>query len=223
METRNYSIFLTLLCVIGLVSPPAIAQDPLETENRRLEATPPPVIEPSIERRQITEADIDSEDIELTTFVGFVSIQDFGSDSIFGARLGYHITENVFMEASYGTATAGKTSFEELSGGAPFLTDDDRDFTVYDLAVGYNFNNELFIAEGWVFNSDFYFLAGAGATEFGGDERFTVSVGAGYRVLITDYFAVRFDIRDHIFNSDLIGEEKSTHNMAYSLGLSVFF
>ena len=223
METRHYRIFLTTLCMLVVVCFPASAQAPLDKQESSRGATPPPMIEPDIERRQITEADIDSDDIELTAFVGFVSIQDFGSDTIFGTRLGYHITENVFMEASYGTATAGKTSFEELSGGAPFLTDEDRDFNVYDLAIGYNFNNELFISKGWVFNSDFYFIAGAGATEFGGDERFTVSLGAGYRVLLTDYFAVRFDIRDHIFNSDLIGEQKSTHNMAYSLGLSVFF
>ena len=217
MEAWHNRIFL-ILSGIALwlsASVTAYAQD----DQRAI----PPIIEPTIERRQVTEADIDSENVEVTAFIGFVSIQDFGSDAIVGARLGYHITENIFMEASYGSATAGQTSFEELSGGAPFLTDEERDFIVYDLSLGYNFNNELFIAEGWVFNSDFYLIAGAGATEFGGDERFTVSVGAGYRVLLTDYLALRLDVRDHIFNSDLIGEEKSTHNLAYSLGLSVFF
>jgi outer membrane beta-barrel protein len=217
VETRYYGILLTLFLLLGIGSPTyaqslyAVVQDS------------PPILEPEVDRREIKEADIDSENIELSVFTGFVSIEDFGSDSIVGARLGYHITENIFMEASYGAATAGTTSFEELSGGAPFLTDEERDFIVYDLVVGYNFNNELFITEGWVFNSDFYLLAGAGATEFGGDERFTATVGAGYRVLLTDFLSLRFDVRDHIFNSDLIGEEKSTHNIAYSLGISVFF
>ena len=50
-----------------------------------------------------------------------------------------------------------------------------------------------------------------------------MTLGAGYRLLLTDYMALRVDVRDYVFNSDLIGEEKSTHNMAYTLGVSLFF
>jgi outer membrane beta-barrel protein len=138
-------------------------------------------------------------------------------------RLGYHVTENWFVEAAYASSTAGTTSFEDLSGGVQFLTDDERDFEVYDLSVGYNLNGEIFFSEGVAFNTDFYLMLGGGSTDFGGDERFTVTLGAGYRLLLTNYMALRLDVRDYVFNSDLIGEEKSTHNMAYTLGVSLFF
>lgn len=185
--------------------------------------TPPPVIEPELDRREIREADIDSENFEIGVFAGQISIEDFSSSSIVGVTLGYHITENIFAEASYAQADAGQTSFEILSGGAPFLTDEEREYTYYDLSVGYNFNGELFISEGTVFNTDFYLMVGGGSTDFGGESQFTLTLGGGYRVLLTDYFAVRLDVKDHIFNSEIIGEEKDTHNIQYTLGATFFF
>lgn len=182
-----------------------------------------PVIEPDLDRREIREADIDSENIEIGLFAGQVSIEDFSSSAIVGVSLGYHITENIFAEASYAQADAGETSFEILSGGAPFLTDDEREYSYYDLSVGYNANGELFITDNTVFNTDLYFTIGGGNTDFGGESQFTVSVGAGYRVLLTDFFAIRLDVRDRIFNSELIGEEKNTHNIQYTLGATFFF
>ena len=182
-----------------------------------------PVIEPDLDRREIREADIDSENMEIGLFAGQVSIEDFSSSAIVGVTLGYHITENIFAEASYAQADAGETIFEILSGGAPFLTDDEREYRYYDLSVGYNANGELFITDNTVFNTDLYFTIGGGNTDFGGDSQFTVSVGAGYRVLFTDFFALRLDVRDRIFNSELIGEEKNTHNIQYTLGATFFF
>lgn len=180
-------------------------------------------IDPNIERRDIKEFDIDSENIELTVFAGIISIEDFGPDLTVGARLAYHVNENLFIEASYAQATAGQTSFELLSGGLPFLTEEQRNYQYYDLSVAYNFNGEVFVTDNWVINSDFYLIAGAGTTNFAGDERLTVNFGAGYRLLVTDYLSVRFDVRDYMFNSDIIGPEKSVHNLSYTLSATIFF
>lgn len=182
-----------------------------------------PDIDPNIQRRDIKEYDIDTENVEVGAFIGVISIEDFESNVVYGARLAYHINENLFIEGSYGVATAGQTSFEILSGGAPFLTEQQRDYSYYDMSVGYNLNGELFVTDELVFNTDLYLTLGAGSTEFGGDERFTVSAGAGYRLLVTDYFALRLDVRDHIFNSDIIGAEKSVQNLTYTLSTTFFF
>lgn len=184
---------------------------------------PPALIDPNIERRDISESDIDTEDIEIGIFGGFISIEDFESSEVVGVSLAYHINENLFLEARYAQATAGQTSFEKLSGGAPFLTDDERDYTYYNLSLGYNINGETFFTDNLVFNSDFYFTLGAGSTNFGGDERFTVSAGAGYRLLLTDFWALKVDVRDHVFTSDIIGVEKDVHNLAITLGTTFFF
>lgn len=184
---------------------------------------PPALIDPNIDRRDINESDIDTEDIEIGIFGGFISIEDFESSEVVGVSLTYHINENLFLEARYAQATAGQTSFEKLSGGAPFLTEDERDYTYYNLSLGYNINGETFFTDNLVFNSDFYFTLGAGSTKFGGDERFTVSAGAGYRLLLTDFWALKVDVRDHVFTSDIIGVEKDVHNLAITLGTTFFF
>ena len=183
-----------------------------------------PVISPELERRTITEADIDREDFEVGAFVGVMSIEDFGSNVVYGARGAYHITEDFFAEAAIGRTEAGETSFETLSGGAQVLTDSQRELTYYNLSLGYNIlPGEAFIGEGHAFNSALYLIAGVGNTEFADDSHFTINVGAGYRFLVNDWIALHVDFRDHIFDSDLLGKDKTTHNLEGTAGISFFF
>jgi outer membrane beta-barrel protein len=195
------------------------------------ESAPPPsaegpgqVIDPEVERREIREPAIDREDFEVGVFVGGMSVEDFGTDVVYGARLAYHITEGFFVEGTVGQTEAGLTSFEELSGGARLITDSERTFTYYNLSVGYNIlPGEVFLGEGRAYNTNLYLIAGLGSTRFAGDDRFTVNFGAGYRFLLTDSVALHLDFRDHLFDIDLLGEEKTAHNLEAHLGITVFF
>jgi outer membrane beta-barrel protein len=183
-----------------------------------------PIIDPQVERREIRRTRIDTEDFELGAYFGIMSIEDFESNAVYGARLAYHLTEDFFLEATVGQTRAGRTSFENLSGSAEILTDDERDYTYYALSAGWNaLPGEIFIGENRAYNSAFYLVAGIGSTTFAGDDRFTVSGGFGYRVLPTDWIAVHFDVRDHVFDIDLLGEKKIVNNLEAHLGLSIFF
>ena len=185
---------------------------------------PGQVIDPQVERREIKEAKIDREDFEVGAYAGIMSIEDFGSDLVYGVRLAYHITEGFFMEATVGQTEGGQTSFEVLSGGAELITDSERRLTYYNLNVGYNIMpGEVFFGEGRAFNTQLYLIAGLGSTTFAGDDRFTVNFGAGYRFLLTDAVAMHLDFRDHLFDIDVIGEEKTAHNIEAHLGVTVFF
>ena len=193
------------------------AQDPAYSDTG-------PVIEPDLERRTITEADIDSEDFEAGLFLGVMSIEDFGSNFVYGARAAYHITEDFFTEAALGRTRADETSYETLSGGAQVLSDDERDLTYYNVSLGYNLlPSEAFIGSGHAFNTALYVIAGVGNTEFANDSHFTYNVGAGYRFLVNDWIALHADFRDHIFDSDLLGRDKTTHNLEATFGISAFF
>ena len=183
-----------------------------------------PIIDPQVERREIRRKRIDTEDFELGLYAGILSIEDFESNSVVGARLAYHLTEDFFLEATYGQSRAGRTSYENLSGSADLLTDDERDYSYYALSAGWNaLPGEIFIAENRAYNSAFYLVAGIGSTSFAGDDRFTVSGGFGYRILPSDWIAVHFDVRDHVFDIDLLGEKKIVNNLEAHLGLSIFF
>ncbi len=195
------------------------------------EEAPPPtaeapgqVVDPEVERREIREAAIDKEDFELGAFAGIMSIEDFQSDVVYGARLAYHLTEGFFVEGTVGQSEAGLTSFEILSGGARLIADSERTLTYYNLNLGYNIlPGEVFIGEGRAYNTNLYLIAGLGSTRFAGDDRFTVNFGFGYRFLLTDSVALHIDFRDHLFDIDLLGEEKTAHNLEGHLGVTVFF
>jgi outer membrane beta-barrel protein len=182
------------------------------------------VIDPDIERRQLTIDDIDSENFEIGAYFGIISIEDFDSEIVIGARLAYHFSEALFFEASYGESEGDKTSYEEISGGPPLFNDSDRDYSYYNFTLGWNiFPGEVFIGDSHAFKSDFYLIGGAGSTSFLGDDWFTATFGAGYRLMLNDWFAWRLDVRDHIFDRDSFGEDTTTNNIEFTTGVSFFF
>ena len=182
------------------------------------------MIDPDVERREIKEPKIDTENFEIGAFVGIMSVEDFESNIVYGVRLAYHVTEGFFVEGTFGQTDAGLTSFERLSGGAPILSDSDRTFTFYNLNLGYNIlPGEVFFGEGRAYNTNLYLIGGLGSTRFAGDDRFTVNFGVGYRFLLTDSIALHLDFRDHLFDIDLLGEDKTVHNLEGNLGVTVFF
>ncbi|MEP7245103.1 MAG: outer membrane beta-barrel domain-containing protein [Gammaproteobacteria bacterium] len=185
---------------------------------------PPRVVEPEVARRKIKVPKIDTENVELGGVFGALSVEDFGTNPVYGAIAAYHVSEDFFFQAEYGRTTAGKTSFETLGGNVQLLTGDERQFTYYNLALGYNFlPGEVFLGRGRAMTSSFYLLAGIGSVDFAGDQKFAVSFGGGYRVLPTDWLAIHVRMQDRVFDSDLLGESKLTNNLEANIGLTVFF
>lgn len=218
MESRIRSIFLggpalaVMFAVLGAL--PAWAQDGADEA--------PQVIEPKVERRDIDLRAIDTEDWEVTGFLGWMSIEDFESDAVYGARIAYHINDKIFTELSVGTADAGESSVERAD--PVDLLGDDRDYTWYDLSFGYSLlPGEVFFGADRAYNSAFYLIGGLGSTDFGGDNQFTLNYGFGVKVLVTDYLALRAEFRDYLFDLDVTGEDKTTHNMQGTFSISYFF
>jgi outer membrane beta-barrel protein len=196
----------------------------ISTEADEAAEPAPRVIEPEVERRTIKVPKIDTENIEVGAFFGALSIEDFGTNNVYGASAAYHVTEDFFFRAQAGRSEAGRTSFETLGGNVQLLTGDERQFTYYSLSLGYNFlPGEVFLGRGRAMNSAFYIVGGIGSTEFANDDRFTFSFGAGYRVLPTDWLAVHISVEDRVFESDLLGSSKLVNNLEAQIGLTVFF
>ncbi len=182
------------------------------------------LIQPEVVRRDVKLDKIDTEDFEATIFAGLLSVEDFGTNAVAGVRFAYHINEDIFIEASLAQSTAGQTSFERLSGGTPLLTSDQRQITYYDISFGYNLlPGESFLTRKTSFNSAIYIVAGVGNTTFAGSDKLTINIGGGFRLLATDWLALHIDVRDHIFNIDILAEDKTAHNLEVTFGVSAFF
>ncbi|MFA9419318.1 MAG: outer membrane beta-barrel domain-containing protein [Gammaproteobacteria bacterium] len=217
MESRICSIFLTLVILISTLPTVLQAAEQNEEDQNSL-------IQPEIERTEFDESIIDSEDFELSAFAGILSIEDFGTNPVFGFELAYHVNEDVYVQFDYGFSEAGQTSFEVLSGGAPLLSDDERELQYYLFNIGFNLlPGEAFVTDSSTFNTSFYVIGGIGSTEFAGDDRFTINFGTGYQILFADAFSLNIDVRDLIFNMDVFGEDKVTHNLQYTVALGWFF
>lgn len=179
---------------------------------------------PTVDRRVVKISSISSQDFEFGLSAGMLSVQDFGTHGLVVGSLTYHVTEDFFVEARYGRSKAGLTSFEQLSGGPGLLTDAQRQISFYGLSLGANLlPGEAFIGGRHAFNSSFFLIGGLGATRFAGNDAFTVNVGAGYKLVANDFLAVKFQVRDHIFNTEITGTRKITNNIEVSAGLSVYF
>jgi outer membrane beta-barrel protein len=183
----------------------------------------PRVIQPEVERRKVKVPRIRSQDIEVGGYLGTLNVEDFGAHPVYGVQAAYHVSEDFFFQAEAGRSKAGLTSFEVLSG-IQLLTPSERWFKYYDLSVGYNFlPGEVFLGRNVALISSFYLLAGVGATDFAGDQKFTVNFGAGYKLLPADWIAVHVAVEDRVYNSDVIGVEKLASNLEAHVGLTFFF
>jgi outer membrane beta-barrel protein len=244
MEIRHRILLLTLLLglsgslsgcatlrhLFGTETPPAPAassapEDEGSSTDRTVgeETTPPRVIEPEVERRNVKVPRIKSQDFELGAYLGTLNIEDFGAHRVYGVQAAYHVTEDFFVQAEAGRSKGGLTSFEVLSN-ISLLTNNERWFKYYDLSLGYNLlPGEVFLGRNHAMTSSFYLLAGVGATDFGGDSKFTANFGGGYKILPTDWIAIHVAVEDRVFNTDLLGENKLASNLEAHLGLTAFF
>jgi outer membrane beta-barrel protein len=183
------------------------------------------VIKPEVKPREVSEADIDTEFFEIGVYAGILTVENFGTEPLYGVNASFNATEDFFLQLNYATSKAGFTSFETVSGeDVRLLTDSERDYTYYNVMVGYNiFPGEVFMTSKLAFNSDIYLAGGVGNTKFGGEDNFTITLGTGYRIVLRDWLTWHVDFRDHIFKSDIIEKNQTTNNVELSTGVTFFF
>ena len=142
MEGRLRVLLLTAALALSGCGLFRSGEQPAEGANVPVDADAPveqaSVITPEVRRRDIKQARIDTENWELGGYIGSISVEDFEVNVLYGARAAYHISEDFFAEAIYGSADAGLSSFERLSGSSPLLTDSERKFKYYSLGFGWN-------------------------------------------------------------------------------------
>jgi outer membrane beta-barrel protein len=217
MEIRFRSILLAATFLTLTMPATRLAAQSDENESGNL-------IEPQIERVEFDESQIDSYDFELAIYGGVLAMEHFDTNPVVGLKLGYHVSEDFFVQGSYGKSDVGETSFERLSGGAPLLSDSERDVEYYLFSIGFNLlPGEAFLTDSTTLNTVLYVSGGMGVTKFAGDDRSTIAFAVGYRTIIIDALSVDVEMRDLIFDLDIFGEDETTHNIELTVALNLFF
>lgn len=187
------------------------------------QSTAQQVIEPKVDRRDVKLPRIPSNDIEVGAFVGTYGTQNFGSSAVAGIRIGYHVTEDVFVEGTYGATRVTDQDFRLILPGGIFPSEK-QTLSYYNVSAGYNvLPGEVFIGRNTAKATAVYLIGGIGSTRFLEQRRQTVNVGLGLRMFMRDWAALQVDMRDHIFSLDILGRRRSTQNLELSTGLTFFF
>jgi outer membrane beta-barrel protein len=207
--------FSTLLVAAILAPAAALAADPQPANEQ--------VIVPQVERREVKLPRFPSKDFEVSALVGTYGTQNFGASLVGGMRLGYHITEDFFVEAAFAQTKVSDETFRQILPGGVF-PDQKEKLSYYSVSAGYNvLPGEVFIGSRYAKASSVYLIGGVGSTKFDQQRRQTFNVGFGLRVLLTDKFALRVDMRDHIYSLDLLGKRQSTQNLELTTGVAYYF
>src|SRR6202142_1888198 len=115
MENRLSSILLAAALLSGCSwfhrGDKAPAPVPVTVEEPQAN---PSIIEPQVSRRVVKTPKIKSKDFEVGAYFGALSIQDFGTNPVYGVRAAYHVTEDLFLESYAARSQAGLSSLEDV-------------------------------------------------------------------------------------------------------------
>jgi len=187
------------------------------------------VIQPQVDRREVKLPKYPSKDFEIGAYLGTYAMQNFGSSLVYGVRLGYHVSEDIFVQAVYAQTKVSDENFRQILPGGIFAQNEET-LKYYNLSAGYNIlPGEVFWGRNTAFASSLYVIGGIGNTNFIASDkvnhrnRQTINYGAGIRVLFHDRFSVQMDMRQHIFDLDILGKNESTKNLEWTGGVSFYF
>jgi outer membrane beta-barrel protein len=197
---------------------PALAQSTAPTP-----APSEPVVVPEVERRDVRKPRYPSNDFELGLYTGAYATENFGTSWVYGARIGYHLTEDFFVQGVYAQTKVTDEAFRQILPGGIFESKTQK-LNYYNLSVGYNIlPGEVFLFSSRARPSQLFIIGGVGSTKFVDQNKPTYNFGFGFRVFLTDYASLQLDLRDHIFSLDLLGKNRSTQNLELTTGLSFYF
>jgi outer membrane beta-barrel protein len=181
------------------------------------------VIVPQVDRREVKLPRFPSNDFEAGIFYGTYATQNFGTSPVTGLRLGYHITEDVFVEAVYAQTKVSDELFRQILPGG-VITEEGAKLKYYNLSAGVNVvPGEAFFGKNVAKASAAYVIGGVGSTNFNQQRRQTINLGFGMRLYVKDWVAVQVDLRDHIFSLDLLGKLERTRNLEITSGITFMF
>ena len=166
---------------------------------------------------------------ELSALGGWYSGDLSDGAPVYGGAYTFHFTEDLGLEASY---LRTKQSFELLEAvndrrqGLVDIVEVEENpiqfflgHLVWSLAYG-----KVRWLGGAIGRFDFYLALGGGATVEPGDLGLTGSAGFGMKFYMTEWLALRLDVRDHVREQKRVqlGVEKIVNDISAMGGLSVF-
>jgi outer membrane beta-barrel protein len=205
----------TLTLIATLISASAFAQSTQPANEQ--------VVVPQVERREMKLPKFPSKDIEVGIIGGVYSTENFGASAVYGLRLGYHITEDFFVQANLAQTKVSDETYRVGRAGGIFAQPEEK-LTYYNVTAGWNvLPGEVFFGGNRAKATSLYLLGGIGSTKLAERRSSTLNFGLGMRLLLADRAGFHVELRDHIFSIDLLGPRQTTHNIELTTGFAWYF
>jgi outer membrane beta-barrel protein len=161
---------------------------------------------------------------ELTVQGGYYVSDLLDGTFIVGLAYTYHLTEDAAIEASFGYSqvrSAVARSLEQ-NKGVTILPKEDRVYLAFTDLVWSPIHGKLRFFADSIIHFDIHGAVGVGiidnATSYGAAGQF----GIGAKFFLGKSWAVRLDVRDHLYRQQILETRTYVNDISLTLGLSVF-
>jgi len=176
------------------------------------------IVTPDPEQELIKDSDIRNVGMNLGVYAGLISYENFNSSYLLALYYSYPFSEKVFVEAEYGVSSISDTEYRNI--GLPLLTEEEVAMQFYTVLLGYNLlPGEVYWSQNKTLISRFYLIGGIGSVSFDDKQSVSLHLGAGFKMELDENKSIRFEARDRLFDTDILGTDKLTHNTELHLGI----
>jgi outer membrane beta-barrel protein len=163
---------------------------------------------------------------EISLLGGYYAADLFSSNWLVGGAYTFHFSEDLALEASFEYTRFRSDAADDFVQKFPSVqleTSTNNPGLLYFGHLVYSFAyGKLRWAGGPTTRFDFNLALGAGVTDDTTARGLTGSAGLGAKLYFGKWFALRWDVRDHLLQESLVGSEHIVNDVLVTLGASVF-
>jgi outer membrane beta-barrel protein len=163
---------------------------------------------------------------ELSVMGGYYAADLYSSFPVVGGAYTFHFSEDFALEGSYQYTRFTSAVTDTYERRFPQISLEESTNKPGNLYFGHLIwtfaYGKLRWMGGGISRFDFNFALGAGVTDDSTARGLTGSAGFGTKFFFGKWFAIRADLRDHVLQEALIGDEHIVNDVIFTLGLSVF-
>jgi len=161
---------------------------------------------------------------EISAMGGLYAADLYSSSWMVQGAYTYHVTEELGLEASFAYTRSDSEVVRIIEDDLNVsLLRESTDVYVYQAHVLWSlaYGKLRWFGDG-ISRFDLHLAVGGGITDNESARGLTFSAGLGLKLYFTEWFAVRFDVRDQVLQQEILGASRIVQNLTATLGLSVF-
>jgi outer membrane beta-barrel protein len=139
-----------------------------------------------------------------------------------GFAYGYHMTEDLGVEATASFTRLASSGGPELERTFAVLQERPLHQLMFDAVVVWSFAHAKMRFGGSITHFDFYATAGAGVVDSVISSHIAGNGGFGVKFFLGRAFAFRIDIRDRIFQQQLLSQTMIVNDISSTMGFSIY-